>query len=294
MKFKTKSDVVLETISYIFMGLFSIFCLIPFILVITNSIVPEADLAANGFTLIPKRISFDAYKVVFKGDVVLNAYKVTIFITVVGTIMSMLFTSLMAYPLSVKNLKYRNNIAMYVYITMLFSGGLVPTYILITRYLHLDNTIWVYIIPSLINPWNLFVLRNFFGTIPDSLAESARIDGASEVYILWKIILPLSKPAIATLSLFYALGYWNEWFKSVLYITDQKLYTLQYLIMAIMRDIQMLTQYAQEMNLPVNYILPQQTVRMATTVVTIGPIIFLYPFLQKYFVKGLVIGAVKG
>lgn len=206
----------------------------------------------------------------------------------------MIVTSLMAYPLSVKNLKYRNYIAMYVYITMLFSGGLVPSYILITRYLHLDNTIWVYIIPSLINPWNLFVLRNFFGTIPDSLAESARIDGASEVYILWKIILPLSKPAIATLSLFYALGYWNEWFKCVLYITDQKLYTLQYLIMAIMRDIQMLTQYAQEMNMPVNYILPQQTVRMATTVVTIGPIIFLYPFLQKYFIKGLVIGAVKG
>jgi len=194
----------------------------------------------------------------------------------------------------VKTLKYRNIINFYVYFTMLFGGGLVPSYILITRYLHLDNTIWVYIIPSLVSASNMYMLRNFFNTLPDSLAESARIDGAGEAYILWKIILPLSKPGLATIGLFYALGYWNEWFKATLYITNQKLVTLQYLIMQILRDLDFMTQYAAMMKMDVAYTPPQYSARMATVVVTIGPIIFLYPFLQKYFIKGMVIGAIKG
>ncbi|MEG1880241.1 MAG: carbohydrate ABC transporter permease, partial [Oscillospiraceae bacterium] len=222
-----------------------------------------------------------------------NAYKVTIFTTVVGTIFSMLFSSMAAYALSVKSFYNRNKIAFFIYFTMLFSGGLVPTYLLITNYLHLKDSIWVLIIPSIINPWNLFLLRNFFNGIPDSLAESAKIDGAGDITILFKIILPISLPGIATVGLFYALSYWNEWYKAMLYLRSTVKYPLQYIIMQIMRDVQFINDNAAQVGLASGSN-PAYTSQMATAVVTIGPIIFLYPFLQKYFVKGLTVGSIKG
>lgn len=291
MRSKSLSDRLVDITSYLFMLIFSIFCLVPFLIVIMSSITDEATILKNGYGLIPEKISFDAYKVIFENDVIPNAYKVTIFVTVVGTVLSIIITSAMSYAISVKSLKYRNKIAFYVYFTMLFNGGLVPSYILISKYLHLRNNIWVLIIPALVNPWNMFLLRNFFNSIPESLSESAKIDGANDIYILFKVILPVSLPAMATIGLFYALGYWNEWFKAMMYIGKKDLFPLQFIIMKIMRSLNEV--------LPVDAptktsIAPSYGVRMSTAVVTIGPIIFLYPFLQKYFVKGLMVGSIKG
>jgi multiple sugar transport system permease protein/putative aldouronate transport system permease protein len=293
MKKMSASDRAVGIVSWVFMFGFAVFCLLPFLLVISSSITDEITLTQYGYNLIPKKISFFAYELLFKTNRIPNSYKVTIFITVVGTLASMLFTSALAYAISVKSVKYRNKVALFVYFTMLFNGGLVASYILTTRYLHLNNTIWVYILPALVNPWNMFLLRNFFNTIPESLAESAKIDGANDVYILFKIILPLAKPALASISLFYALGYWNEWFKALLYVTDQKLFSLQYIVMQMMRDMAYMNQMAD--TLPgITYTAPTFTARMATAIVTIGPIIFVYPFVQKYFVKGMMVGSVKG
>ena len=240
----------------------------------------------------PSKFSLDAYRLIFKTSTVFDAYKVTIFVTVAGTLLSLIFTAALAYALCVKSFRLRNTISMYVYFTMLFSGGLVPTYLLISKYLNLSNTVWALILPALISPWNMFLMRNFFQEIPSSVIESAKLDGASEVKILFNIILPMSKPALATIGLFYALSYWNEWYRAMLYISKEKLFPLQYLIMTINRNMD----YANTMagQTTIDFALPTFTVRLATTVVTIGPIIFLYPFIQKYFVKGLNVGAVKG
>jgi multiple sugar transport system permease protein/putative aldouronate transport system permease protein len=286
------SDKLLLTISYLFLILLSIICLFPFLLVISASFTDEYTLLWNGYQLFPKKLSLQAYRLLFQTSQVSNAYMVTVFITFTGTILSMLMTSSMAYPLSVRNFRIRNKIAFFVYFTMLFSGGMVAHYLLISKYLNMRNNIWVMIIPSLINPWNMFLLRNFFSQLPESLSESAKIDGANDITILFKIILPISLPGIATISLFYALGYWNEWYKAMLYIDKEQLFPLQYLIMKILRNMNFANTIAGNVGMTVN--IPTYTVRMATVVVTIGPIIFLYPFLQKYFVKGLTVGGIKG
>ena len=181
-----------------------------------------------------------------------------------------------------------------MYVTILFSGGLVPYYILISKYLHMKDTVWAMIIPGILSPWFVYMLRNFFRTVPDSLAESARMDGANDIYILIKIIMPVSLPALSTISLFYALGFWNEWFKALLFIEKPELYPLQYIIMSIIRNLDFASSMLAKGKTGVSAAVPAYSARMATTVVTIGPIILLYPFLQKYFVKGLIMGAVKG
>ncbi|WP_042203205.1 carbohydrate ABC transporter permease [Paenibacillus camerounensis] len=290
---ESKADRLLKTMFYLCIGLFSVYCLVPFWSVIASSFTSEASLVKNGYMFWPSDFSLEAYKMIFKDNTIYRAYGVTTFVTVVGTVLSMIFTSAMAYTLSVKSVKYRNHLAFYIYFTMLFHGGLVASYLLISKYLDMKDTIWVLIIPGMISAWNMFLLRNFFASIDDSIAESAKIDGANDVYILFRIILPISLPALATIGLFYALGYWNKWFDAVLYINDKDLFPLQYLIQRIMNNLDYINQISSDISIP-NFIAPAMTVRLATTVVTIGPIIFLYPFLQKYFVKGLMVGAVKG
>jgi multiple sugar transport system permease protein/putative aldouronate transport system permease protein len=176
---------------------------------------------------------------------------------------------------------------------MLFNGGLVPTYILLSKTLNLKDSLWVLILPALVSPWNMFLLRNFFKGIPSSLQESAKIDGANDIYILYKIILPISLPAIATIGLFYALSYWNEWFRAMLYLSRETLYPLQYIIMRIMRNLNFANQLSAEAGIKTP-MPPSYSSQMATVAVTIGPIILLYPFVQKYFVKGLTVGSIKG
>ncbi|WP_168121715.1 carbohydrate ABC transporter permease [Paenibacillus sp. HB172176] len=287
------SDRLLRGLFYLLIAVFSVYCLLPFWSVVASSFATEASILKDGYTFWPKHFSLEGYKLIFKDNTIYRAYGVTTFITLVGTLMSMILTSAMAYSLSVKSVKYRNYIAFFVYFTMLFHGGLVASYLLISKYLDMKDTIWVLIIPSMMSAWNMFLLRNFFASIDDSIAESAKIDGANDIYILFRIILPISLPAMATIGLFYALGYWNKWFDAVLYINDKDLYPLQYLIQRIMNNLDYINQISSDVHIP-NFIPPAMTVRLATTVVTIGPIVFLYPFLQKYFVKGLMVGAVKG
>jgi len=290
---ESMSDRLLKAFFYAALVAFALFCLLPFWAVVASSFSAEAAILRSGYTLWPKDISFEAYKLIFRDDTIYKAYGVTMFITLVGTALSMIVTSAMAYAISAKSVKYRNAIAFYVYFTMLFQGGLVASYLLIAKYLDMKDTVWVLIIPGLVSAWNLFLLRNFFASIDESLAESAKIDGANDAYILVRIILPVSMPALATIGLFYALGYWNKWFDALLYISNPDLFPLQYLIQRIMNNLDYINQVSADVNIP-NFIPPTITVRLATTIVTIGPIIFLYPFLQKYFVKGLMVGAIKG
>lgn len=289
----SKSDFALNGLCYVFIALFAVLCLIPFLVVVGSSFTSEIQLVRNGYNIWPKEFSTASYRMVKEAADIGQAYKVTIFSTVVGTLCSMLLTCSVAYAMSVKKFALRGKVALFIYFTMLFNGGLVANYLMTTKVLGLKNSIWVLILPSLVNAYNTLLMRNFFNGIPDSLAESAEIDGANHITILFRIILPISTPGIATISLFYALGYWNEWYKVLLYITEPKLYTLQYLIMKILRQVN----YAS--SLPQNVLftgeqIPTYGFRMAAVVATIGPIIFLYPFLQKYFVQGLTVGSVKG
>ncbi|XEC95838.1 carbohydrate ABC transporter permease [Paenibacillus tarimensis] len=286
-------DRLLLILMYASIVVFAIVCLIPFVTVLSSSLSTETSIQEYGFTLFPKEFSLEAYKLLLQDDTIYRSYGVTIFITVVGTVLAMLVTCAMAYPLSLRSLKYRNFITFYVFFTMLFHGGLVSSYILITKYLGMTDSIWVLIIPTLLNPFNMFLMRNFFKSIDESLAESAKIDGANDIYIMFRIMIPVSLPAIAAISLFYALAFWNKWFEAMLYIRDENLYPLQYLIKRILDSADFSRELAQNVNV-FEYTTPTLTTRLAATIVTIGPIIFLYPFLQKYFVKGLLIGSVKG
>lgn len=292
----TPSDRVLNLSFYLFITIFSVICLIPFVLVVSSSLTQEQALTANGYRLWPSEFSLDAYRLVMVSADIPQAYLVTIFITIAGTFLSMLFTCAVAYAMSVKNFKSRSVVALFIYFTMLFNGGLVATYLLITKTLALQNTIWVLLFPSICNAWNILLMRNFFNGIPDSLAESAKIDGANDIVILFKIIIPISLPGIATIGLFYALSYWNEWYKCLLYIDSNhsQYYTLQYLIQRILRQVNYAANQPAEAVGLNSISLPTYAYRMATIVVSTGPIILLYPFLQKYFVQGLTVGAVKG
>lgn len=285
-----------RTASILFYGIgiaFALCCLIPFVIALSASFTDELSLARDGYGFFPKEFSTSAYGMLFQTKQIFQSYGVSIFVTVVGTALSLLVTALLAYPLSTGKLKYAGKLNFFVYFTMLFSGGLIPSYMLISRYLGMKDNLWVLIIPVLINPWNMFLLRNFFSSIPDSLAESARIDGANDMRILFQIILPCAVPALATIGLFYALAYWNNWFQAMLYIDRNHLQPLQMMIMKMLRNIDFMTQMAGQMG--INSIdLPSTTMKMATAMVTIGPIVLVYPFVQRYFTSGIMVGSVKG
>ena len=297
MTSKKKHDKREQILITIFVGILCVVVLIPFLLLVSISLSKEEDILFNGYKLIPQHLSLDAYKFVFSSPgKIFQAYKVTIFYSLISMVLSTLLMSMIAYPLTRKKLKGRRALSFYLYFTMLFSGGLVPSYILITQYLKLSNSILVYIIPSLINPWNIFMLRSFFSDLPESMIESVKIDGASEYRIFWSFILPLSKPVIATVALTTFLVKWNEWFTCLLYINATELYSLQFLLQSIMDNIKLL----QELDASGSGRLidmaqiPSETTRMVMAVVVAGPAVLVFPFFQKYFVKGLTVGSVKG
>lgn len=290
---ESRGDRLLKAVICIVLSVFAVYCIIPFVTVIGSSLNSESSILRDGYSILPREFTTEAYKLIFKDDTIYRAYGVTLFVTVVGTMLAMMVTCALAYPLSIRALKFKNAINFYVYFTMLFHGGLVANYLLISKYLGMRDSIWVLIIPALVSPWNMFLMRNFFKSVDESLAESAKIDGANDIYIFWKIVLPISMPALATVGLFYAMGFWNKWFEAMLYISDEDKFPLQYLVMRIMNNADFANQLSAKISLP-NYVVPTLSTRLATTVVTIGPIIFLYPFLQKYFVKGLMVGSVKG
>jgi putative aldouronate transport system permease protein len=292
-----KISFVDRTFNWIVYGTVSIFmsfCLYPLVLMLSSSFSTEKEIIKSGYSLWPRDFSLDTYAYLFKsgGEWILSSYLVTIFVTIVGTIGSMLITSMLAYALSSKKLKYRNVISLYCYFTMLFSGGLVPWYILIVNYYHLGNTMAALIVPYLLNVFFLFVMRSYFDAIPEPLLEAARIDGASEVYIFARIMIPMSLPGIATVSLFYAIHYWNDWWLALLYIRDDSLFPLQYRLYNLLSNTQAL---ASNMSDNADKVaVPTVTVKAAITMITIAPILVVFPFIQRFFVKGLMIGAVKG
>lgn len=293
MKSKDKtSQIILSSL----MILLCVLIVIPFWILVSVSFSRESDISYYGYRLIPKVFDLSAYRYVFKNaSGILDAYKITALFSVMAMVLGVVLMSMIAYPLSRKNFSKRQAISFVLYFTMLFSGGLVPTYILITNYLHLDNTIWVYILPSAVNVWHVFMIRTFFQGIPEPIIESAYIDGASELRIFATIILPLSKPCLATIALLTFLSKWNDWYTSMLYIDKQNLISLQYLLQRIMNNIKILQENQNIANEVVSAKdLPAESARMAMAVVVAGPALVVFPFFQKYFVKGLTLGSVKG
>lgn len=277
----------------LFVLFFTLICLLPMVLTLMVSITDEVAIMRNGYSFFPEKYSLYAYRLMFQGgSSVLRSYGITIFVTVVGTLGAVLITGLAAYTLANKNVAYRGMLSMVFFIPMVFSTGMVPWYLICTQ-LGLRNNLWALIIPNLLfNPFNLFLVRNFMSGLPDSLRESATIDGANDMLIAFRIYFPLSLPVMATVGLFYGLGYWNDWWNAIMLVDNKRLYPIQYLLLQLKSQISMLKDlqfmagggYATP---------PSESLKMATAIITIGPIIMLYPFLQRYYVKGLVVGSVK-
>ncbi len=283
--------------SHLVLGLFSLACILPFVLLFTSSITDDKAIVRDGYSFFPSEFSFGAYEYLWKNsDTIVHAYGITILITVVGTVTSLVITSLLAYPLSRKDLPGGKVLAFIVFFTLLFNGGLVPTYMVYTKVFELQNTLWAQLIPWLLmNGFNVLLLRAFFThTIPTAVIESASIDGASEFKIYYRIILQLSLPILATIGLFQALAFWNDWNNGLIFINDPDLLNLQNVLNRIMSNIEFLSMNSSMGGTDALAMLPKETFRMAIAVVGIVPILLAYPFFQKYFVKGLMIGAVKG
>lgn len=283
----------------IVLGLFALSCLLPFFFVVMISLTSEASLTELGYRFWPKEFSLAAYEYIFAGSMsskILRSFGVTIFITVLGTFVNATMTSLYAYAISRSNFPFRRFFTLFALITMLFTPGMVATYIIVTNFLFLKDTIWALILPLALGPFNILVMRTFFlKTVPDSIIEAARIDGATEMKIFLQIVLPLAVPGIATISLFAALGYWNDWFNALLYIQNDNLVPIQYLLMKIQNNLDFLAKNAG-MGAQIQgglAALPSESARMAIVVVSTLPIVLTYPFFQRYFVGGLTIGGVK-
>ncbi|MCG8484954.1 MAG: carbohydrate ABC transporter permease [Clostridia bacterium] len=291
-KFDHISERILDVSVYIVLTLFCLSTVLPFILILIVSVSDEASIINNGYSFFPSRFSLEAYKLIFSDSLVLRAYLVTTIVTVTGTTLSVLLCGMAGYGISLKKVKYRGNIALYFYLPMIFSAGLVPWYLVVTKTLHLKDNIFALILPYLVSPFHIFLFRNYFKTIPDSLRESAEIDGGTPFQIFIRIILPLAKPILATVLLFTALGYWNDWMLALWLIDDKDLYPLQYMLYRIMSLI-LFKKSGGGMSVGDTGTVPMQSVQVATLFVTIGPIILLYPFVQKYFVKGIMMGAIK-
>lgn len=278
-------------------GLFALMCVFPFIFVVIISFTDEKVLARDGYRLIPAEWSLAAYQFVWQsGDTLLRAYGVTILVTVLGTIISLILMSLYAYAISRKSFRYRKFFSIFAILTMLFNGGMIPTYMVVSQLLGLKDTVWALILPLAMNAFYIMILRTFYSTsVPDAVIESARIDGAGEFYTFMKIVIPLSLPGLATIGLFSTLGYWNDWFNALLYIDNPNLVPLQSMLMRIESSIQFIQQNSanSSMSLAAMQSIPQDTSRMAMVVLATLPIIFAYPFFQRYFVQGLTVGAVK-
>lgn len=270
----------------------SLMCVIPILMLISISLSDNGEILRRGYSIIPRGFNFEAYKYIFKDiSKIVNAYKITFFSTVAGTLCSMLCTVLLAYVISRKNFAYRKIVSFIIMFTMLFHAGMFPSYYWITNGLHMKNTLWVLILPGCVAAWNILLMKSFFLAIPDEIIEAAMIDGCNNFGILFRIIIPLSKAAIATVGLFTILRYFNDWQSSMLYMKEDRI-SIQYFLYKTLNNIA--AAQANTSVLQSYEVFPQEPVRMAIAVIAITPIIVVFPFLQKYFVKGITLGAVKG
>ena len=298
MRKKINSAKIFHAAAFLILLILAIVCILPIILIVVASFTDETTLLADGYRFFPKKYGLEAYVYLWKQSVMMfRAYKISISVTVIGTLISLVLSTMFAYPLSRKDFKYRNFFSFFVFFTMLFSGGIVPSYMVWTKFFHIKDTIWALIIPSyLMNAFNILLIRNYYtNNIPDALIEAARIDGASEFLTFRRVIIPLSVPVIATVGLFTGLAYWNDWINGLYYINDPSLYSIQNLLIRLMNNIQYLNSGAAAGVVSGGTsTLPSTSVRMAIAVVGVIPVVIAYPFLQKYLIRGTVIGAVKG
>jgi putative aldouronate transport system permease protein len=284
---------------YTLLTLLGLFALLPMLLLIISSFTDEAVVLQNGYSFLPKKVGFAAYRYILRqGGFIFNSLRISFFVTALGTTVNLLITSLLAYPLSRKDFPLRTPLSFVVFFTLLFNGGLVPTYLVYTQIFHIKNTILGLIVPNLLmNGFNIILVRTYFASnIPESILESAKLDGAGEWLIFFRIVLPLSLPILATVGLMSGLAYWNDWYNGLIYITRSELFSLQNILNRMLQDVQFLQSnagmggnLASELSR-----IPTTTVRMAIAVVGAVPVLILYPFFQRYFVKGIIIGAVKG
>ncbi|WP_409342792.1 carbohydrate ABC transporter permease [Paenibacillus sp. MBLB4367] len=290
---KTPSDRIVDTAMYVVLSLFALSTLFPLYYVIIVSITPFSEVLRNGgFIVWPSEITWSAYKEIFGSARIPDALKVTMFVTVVATCLNLLVTLLLAYPLSKKHLEGRNYVLLAIVFTMLFSGGIIPTY-LVVRGIGLYNTVWAMIIPGMVSTFNLLIMKTYFENLPDEVEEAAKVDGCGDIRTLVSIVLPLSLPIVATIGLFYGVGHWNEYFKGIMYLTDKKLEPLQVVLRNMIQtpNVSSELQLGSVQNLDP---LPPETIKMATVTVAILPVVIVYPFLQKYFIRGMLLGAIKG
>ena len=285
----TKAGRVFDWFNVIFLGCCGLITVLPFLYIIAGSFATEAELAERSFFIFPETFSLDAYRYIFSTPTFIRSMGVSVLITVVGTIVQLFFTFTMAYPLAIRHIKGRNLLLNLVIFAMLFSGGMIPTYIVV-KSLGLLDSYWALILPMAINPFNLIIIKNFFQQLPKELEESAKIDGCSEIGVFLRIALPLSKPIIATFALFYAVGIWNDFFHALLYINDSAKWPLQ----MVLRQVTILSDLTGTTNDMMEAVPPEQSIKLAVIVIATLPILAVYPFLQKHFAKGILIGSVKG
>lgn len=292
---RLSGDVIaVNTVGYILVGIFALFCLMPFYLIVVASFTDNAELIRSGYPLIPKSFTLEAYHLSIKNpERILKAYGTTIGVTIVGTTLAVFLSTMTGYVLSRKDFPWRNGFAFFFFFTTLFNGGLVPWFILCTQYLKFKNSYLGLILPLMFSVWNMIIAKSFMNGIPAAITESAKIDGANDFTIYIRLILPLSKPLIATLGLFSALAYWNDWYNCMLFITKDNMNNLQYYLQNMLGSAEAMRIAAEKSGLPITSV-PLESMKMAMTVIATGPIVLLYPFVQRYFVKGLTIGAVKG
>jgi len=293
MLYKSTSDRIVDVIIYGLLALFGLLTLFPLYYVFIMSATPYAEvLRHGGFVIVPTQLTFDAYEAIFSSKTVPQALKMTILVTVIGTFLNLAVTTLLAYPLSKKHLPGRNIVLLGIVFTMLFSGGIIPLYLAV-RATGLMNTIWALIIPGLVSSFNMLIMKTYFENLPHEVEEAAKVDGCGDVSTLTKIVLPLSAPIMATLGLFYGVGHWNSYFAGIMYLSNKTLYPIQ----VVLRNMIQTPNVSQELALSnpmMLQTLPPETVKMATVVVAILPVLVIYPFLQRFFIKGMLLGAIKG
>ncbi len=290
---RTPGDQAVQVLIYVFVGLFAVATVLPFIYVCAGSFATEKELTEKSFFLFPTRFSLNAYKYIVKDGTIFRGLRNSLIVTVVGTLINMFFSTTLAYPLARSDFRWRNGITNMVIVTMLFSGGMIPSYILVVNILHLKNTFWALWLPGAVNAFNMIIIKNYFQGLPKELEEASEVDGASDLTIFLKVVLPLSKPVLASVGLFYAVGHWNSYFNALLYINKTQMQVVQIILRNIMNQASM-----AEMDETLDYGSagkpPSKAVKMASTVVATVPILVVYPFVQRFFTQGVMVGAVKG
>lgn len=288
------SDMIIRGFGYAFIAFYALCCIVPFIIIISTSFTSEAVIRSEGVQIIPKAISMEAYSMITKSGGIWKSYILTILLTFFGTGIGLSIISMTGYALQRKDFPFRNMISFYIYFTSLFSAGLAPYYLLMTQTYHLKDSYLAVLFPLLMTPWLIILMKNFVKAIPHEITESGKIDGAGDMKIFTALILPMLKPALATIGLFLALGYWNEWYQSSLFLSSKvEIKPLQYTLYEIVNRTDALKNSVAGQFINLGDI-PQESVKMANAVLATGPIILLYPFVQKYFISGITVGAVKG